>query len=281
MIYRKGDTEGSPEGKPENREGLNSPLDPGTSQKEDQPLPMTGGAGEREDQPLPMTGGIGQREVQAASMTGGAGEREDQPLSMTGGAGEREEQPLSMSGGAGEREEQAASISGEMEESEKQSLTEASMVSEGKNVSGEGKSKKGEGNLILRLLNSEGMRYLFIGGCTTMVNLVVYAVLCRVVHLNVNISNIISVSVSILFAYITNKLIVFRSHCSSLSELAAECARFIGARLATMVIEVGGVFVLYEILHQNEMVAKLATQVLVVIGNYFISRFLVFKDRDK
>ena len=225
MIYRKGDTEGSPEGKPENREGLNSPLDPATSQKEDQ--------------------------------------------------------PLSMSGGAGEREEQAASISGEMEESEKQSLTEASMVSEGKNASGEGKRKKGEGNLILRLLNSEGMRYLFIGGCTTMVNLVVYAVLCRVVHLNVNISNIISVSVSILFAYITNKLIVFRSHCSSFSELAAECARFIGARLATMVIEVGGVFVLYEILHQNEMVAKLATQVLVVIGNYFISRFLVFKDRDK
>ena len=143
---------------------------------------------------------------------------------------------------------------------------------------GQKASSQGE-NKLIRLLTSEGMRYLFIGGCTTMVNLVVYAVLCRVVHLNVNISNIISVSVSILFAYVTNKLIVFRSHCSSLGELAAECARFIGARLATMVIEVGGVFVLYEILHQNEMVAKLATQVLVVIGNYFISRFIVFKDR--
>ena len=132
---------------------------------------------------------------------------------------------------------------------------------------------------LISLLTSEGMRYLFIGGCTTLVNLVVYAVLCRVVRLNVNISNIISVSVSILFAYVTNKLVVFRSHCSSPGELAAECARFIGARLATMVIEVGGVFVLYNILHQNEMVAKLATQVLVVIGNYFISRFIVFRDR--
>ena len=186
-----------------------------------------------------------------------------------------------MSGGDGDREEQFASMSGEMGGGAEQSPADAPLVNEGKDASGEGKGKKGEGNLILRLLNSEGMRYLFIGGCTTMVNLVVYAVLCRVVHLNVNISNIISVSVSILFAYITNKLIVFRSHCSSLSELAAECARFIGARLATMVIEVGGVFVLYEILHQNEMVAKLATQVLVVIGNYFISRFLVFKDRNK
>ena len=141
------------------------------------------------------------------------------------------------------------------------------------------KDARQSGNRIVRFLTSEGMRYLFIGGCTTLVNLVVFTILCRVVHLEVNISNIISVSVSILFAYVTNKLIVFRSHCNSIGELAAECARFIGARLATMVIEVGGVFVLYNILHQNEMVAKLATQVLVVIGNYFISRFIVFRDR--
>lgn len=134
---------------------------------------------------------------------------------------------------------------------------------------------------IIAFLTSEGMRYLFIGGCTTLVNLVVFTVLCRVIHLEVNISNIISVSISILFAYVTNKLIVFRSHCSSLGELAAECGRFIGARLATMVIEVGGVYVLYNIIHQNELIAKLETQVLVVIGNYFISRFIVFRGREK
>ena len=81
--------------------------------------------------------------------------------------------------------------------------------------------------------------------------------------------------------YVTNKLIVFRSHCSSLGELAGECLRFIGARLATMVIEVGGVYFLYEIIHQDEIIAKLETQVLVVIGNYFISRFIVFRDRKK
>ena len=132
---------------------------------------------------------------------------------------------------------------------------------------------------ILQVLNTEGMRYLIIGGCTTLVNLVVYAFLCRVVHLNVNVSNIISIIVAIIFAYITNKLIVFRAHCSSFGELAAECARFVGARLATMAIEVGGVFLIYNVMHQDEMIAKLATQVLVVIGNYFISRFIVFRDR--
>lgn len=141
------------------------------------------------------------------------------------------------------------------------------------------KGSSGIRDRIIGLLTSEGMRYLFIGGCTTLVNLVVFTVLCRIVHLDVNISNIISVAVSILFAYVANKLVVFRSHCSSLGELAAECARFIGARLATMVIEVGGVYVLYNIIHQDELIAKLETQVLVVIGNYFISRFIVFRDR--
>ena len=176
-------------------------------------------------------------------------------------------------------DEESGSTAGKGLEEERRCEEEKRSEEEIRSGKGKGKGKE-KGNLFLRLLNSEGMRYLFIGGCTTMVNLVVYAILCRIVHLNVNVSNIISVSVSILFAYIANKLVVFRSHCSSLSELAAECARFIGARLATMVIEVGGVFVLYEILHQNEMVAKLATQVLVVIGNYFISRFLVFRDRN-
>lgn len=67
-------------------------------------------------------------------------------------------------------------------------------TSDSRNTAKDGKQP---GNRLVRLLTSEGMRYLFIGGCTTLVNLVVFTVLCRVVHLEVNISNIISVSVSI------------------------------------------------------------------------------------
>ena len=45
----------------------------------------------------------------------------------------------------------------------------------------------------------------------------------------------------------------------------------------TMGIEIGGFFLVYTILHQHEMVAKISTQFLVIVGNYFISKFLVFK----
>ena len=132
-------------------------------------------------------------------------------------------------------------------------------------------------NQVNKLINSEAFRYIVVGGCTTLVNLISFAILCNVLHLNINISNIISVLIAILFAYVTNKIFVFKSHCANYRELYMEFSKFVGARLATMVIEVGGVFFLYEIIGQNEMIAKIETQIIVLIGNFFISKFIVFK----
>ena len=121
---------------------------------------------------------------------------------------------------------------------------------------------------------SEGARYTAAGICTTLVSIGSYAILCR--FMSVFVSNVISISTAIVFAYIVNKLFVFRSHCDSFPAVASECARFIGARLSTMAIEVGGVFLMYDIMHFNKMSSKLAAQVIVFISNYLISKFLVF-----
>ena len=40
--------------------------------------------------------------------------------------------------------------------------------------------------------------------------------------------------------------------------------------------KVGGVWLAVSVIGQDKMIGKLETQVLVVIGNYFISKFLVF-----
>ena len=123
----------------------------------------------------------------------------------------------------------------------------------------------------------EVLRYLIIGGCTTLVNFVVFTILVRLFYIDVTISNVTSVIVSILFAYVANKWFVFRSRCSSLSSLFAEFCKFVGARLVTMVIEVGGVYLLVNVIGQDELLGKLETQVVVIVGNYFISKFLVFR----
>ena len=138
---------------------------------------------------------------------------------------------------------------------------------------------------IKKLIFSQAFRYIFIGGCTTLVNLAVFWVLCNLTPFGkcdagITVANIISVAVSILFAYVTNKIFVFGSKTNSFLELALEMTKFIGARLSTMVIEVGGVWLTVTVLGQNEMIGKLETQFLVIVGNYFISKFFVFKNRE-
>lgn len=124
------------------------------------------------------------------------------------------------------------------------------------------------------------MRYLFIGGCTTLVNLATFAVFCDVLDMNVTLGNVLSIVIAILFAYVSNKIFVFSSKTEGLKEMISELCRFVGGRLSTMAIEVGGVYLIYNMMGYPKMAAKLITQILVIIGNYFISKFFVFRNRD-
>lgn len=130
---------------------------------------------------------------------------------------------------------------------------------------------------MLKLKSKEVVAYIIVGILTTIVNFSIYTVLYYFLGIDVTVSNIISVIASILFAYIMNKLYVFHSHCQTLKEVFEECSKFISARIITMIIEVGGVYLLVNILGQDEFLGKLETQIVVLIGNYLISKLFVFK----
>ena len=132
-------------------------------------------------------------------------------------------------------------------------------------------------HFIKKLYHDSRIRYLFFGGCTTLVNLGLFAVLKGPLGIDYRISNFFSVAVAICFAFVVNKFFVFQSRTSSVSETFKEFYRFVLGRLVTMAVEVGGVPFCVEILHQPEMIAKLETQVIVTVVKYFISKFLVFK----
>lgn len=134
--------------------------------------------------------------------------------------------------------------------------------------------------IVKKLYYNETMRYLFIGGCTTLVNLATFAVFCDMLDMNVTLGNVLSIIIAILFAYVSNKIFVFSSKTEGLKEMFSELCRFVGGRLSTMAIEVGGVYLIYNMMGYPKMAAKLITQILVIIGNYFISKFFVFRNRD-
>ena len=135
--------------------------------------------------------------------------------------------------------------------------------------------------LIVWCWNNSVLRYIFLGGCATLVNLGCYYVLRMTTNLNLNVANVISIAAAILFAYFTNSRFVFMSEAHTFSEKFGEFAKFIGARLSTMAIEVGGVWLMADVLKMNDYIAKFLIQFIVLVSNYFLSKFFVFSKKEK
>jgi len=127
-----------------------------------------------------------------------------------------------------------------------------------------------------KFLNRETVSYLVVGICTTVVGLAVFAL---AVHfgMGVAVSNTASHALATLFAYITNKVFVFRSRSWNPRLLGKEFVKFIGARLFTYIGETALLVVLVDIIGLDAMIMKMFTMGLVVLGNYFFSKFFVFK----
>ena len=120
--------------------------------------------------------------------------------------------------------------------------------------------------LIEKLYGNSVVRYVFFGGCTTLVNLVSFYIL-RKLKVELNTANIISIILAILFAYVVNSKYVFQDKCDSLKAHIQPFCKFIGARLVTMVIEVGGVWLLVSVIGMGDMIGKFLTQFIVLILN--------------
>ena len=126
-----------------------------------------------------------------------------------------------------------------------------------------------------------GVRYVFFGGLTTLVNLIVFFIFRRILGVPLTASNVISVSAAILFAYLVNAKYVFASKERNLCGRLQELLRFVGSRISTMVIEVGGVWLLAEAAGVDDMISKILVQFAVLVLNYLFSRFLVFRENRK
>lgn len=129
--------------------------------------------------------------------------------------------------------------------------------------------------LIEKLYANDVVRYVFFGGCTTLVNLVSFYIL-RKLSVELNTANLISIILAILFAYVVNSKFVFQDKCETLADHVRPFCKFISARLVTMVIEVGGVWLLVGVLCMNDMAGKFLTQFIVLVLNYIFSKFFVF-----
>ena len=121
------------------------------------------------------------------------------------------------------------------------------------------------------------LAYLFFGVLTTVVNYLIYLPCYNMLHLSASVSNVIAWIFAVVFAYLTNKPFVFRSHDWSAKTVIPEFGKFVGGRVASGLMETVIIFLTVDLLHWDGNIMKLVTSVLVVILNYITSKFIAFR----
>ncbi len=131
-----------------------------------------------------------------------------------------------------------------------------------------------------KIITKEVMLYVIFGLLTTFVNIGVFYFLRYLVKWNENISNLIAIITSIVVAYITNKNYVFHSKANSTKEKMKEFLKFITGRILTMLLEFLGGLLLFET-DISEIASKIFLTAIVIILNYFMSKFFAFSNGKK
>ena len=125
----------------------------------------------------------------------------------------------------------------------------------------------------------EIISYLIVGGLTTVVSLGVYYGLVFTVlnpdnPVQLQVANICSWIAAVTFAYFTNRKFVFESKNSNILK---EMVAFFAARVGTLLMDMGIMFVFVTLFGFNDKIIKLVVQVVVTVANYVFSKFFVFK----
>lgn len=125
----------------------------------------------------------------------------------------------------------------------------------------------------------EIINYLIFGVLNTIISLITYYTLTFTIlnpnsSIELQIANIISWCVGVMFAYFTNRKFVFNSKND---DKLKEFTTFVGARISTLILDMLIMFIFVTTLKFNDKIFKLISQVLVIVGNYILSKLIVFK----
>ena len=132
--------------------------------------------------------------------------------------------------------------------------------------------------------NEELWNYLIVGFLSTVVNLVAYFICTNTFcnpkdEIDLQIAIVIAWCVAVLFAYVANRIVVFKSKSKGKAKVK-EFIAFIGARILSLVMEMIAMALMVSVLSWSDTIGKLITQVMVIIANYIFSKAFVFKKKD-
>ena len=125
----------------------------------------------------------------------------------------------------------------------------------------------------------ELISYGIFGVLTTVINIAVYTVCYNLLGISNVVSNVIAWILSVLFAYVTNKIWVFESKSTEWKVLIYEMGTFFGCRLANGLLDLAIMYVTVDKLALNSTLMKCVSNVIVIIANYIFSKLVIFKKK--
>ena len=124
-------------------------------------------------------------------------------------------------------------------------------------------------------LDRELILYVVFGAFTFFVNLISYFFFANLLGINYLVSNAIAWFLSVLFAYVTNRIWVFESKSP---DILKEMSLFFGGRIFSGVVDMLLMYTFIDILVFDDTISKIVVQVIMIVLNYIFSKLIVFKD---
>lgn len=118
--------------------------------------------------------------------------------------------------------------------------------------------------------------YGFFGVLTTLVNIISFYFLDKT-GMNVYLNNFIAWFLSVLFAFITNKLYVFNSKSLDKKVVIKEICSFFFFRILSLGIDMAGMYICISLLNIGKMISKIIMNIIVIVANYIFSKIFIFK----
>ena len=143
----------------------------------------------------------------------------------------------------------------------------------------------------------EMIRYIFAGGLTTLLSMVVHYGCCflmaekapydgnlipwlvdsinRTNNVQMSVASAISWVIAVLFAYWINRGLVFRA--KDQGKVLTGLVQFAGSRLVSFLVFEQGLMLLLKLVGVSNIVNRVIVLVFVMIFNYVVSKFWIFK----
>lgn len=119
------------------------------------------------------------------------------------------------------------------------------------------------------------VRYILIGGVTTGINYLIY-IAFHFCGFNYLFSNTAAWLGAVIFSYIANRAVVFRSE----GERKREFIRFFSLRFMTLFVENFLLFLLISCVGQGSLISKITVSFFTVILNYEACKYGIFNERS-